>query len=195
MRTSEKVDKILPALIKVKSKLQAVSKSANNPFFKSKYADLNTYLDEVEQHLELNELVLFQPVSVNESGANVVESIIMDSTGQFVASQMTVVSKEADMQKLGSAITYARRYTLGALLAMKAEDDDGNHASGKTDKPRAAAPATPSAQQVVSVIADSKPAVAEAPKAAARPSFRRPTKAAAPAAAPTETIESSGDDL
>lgn len=130
MKTSEKVDKILPALIKVKSVLQAVTKGANNPFFKSKYADLNTYLDEVEKHLAENGLVLLQPVSVN-LGVNVVESILMDASGQFVSSEMTVVTKEQDMQKLGSAITYARRYTLGALLAMKAEDDDGNSASSK----------------------------------------------------------------
>lgn len=136
MKTSEKVDKILPALILVKSKLQAVAKSANNPFFKSKYADLNTYLDEVEKHLEVNGLVLLQPVSINPlTGANIVESIIMHAaSGQFVSSEMTVVTKEQDMQKLGSAITYARRYTLGPLLAMKAEDDDGNTASNKAPR-------------------------------------------------------------
>jgi hypothetical protein len=52
MITSEKLDKILPALANVKAELGAVLKSANNPFFKSKYADLNTYLDEVEERLK-----------------------------------------------------------------------------------------------------------------------------------------------
>lgn len=124
------LNKILPALAKVKSQLGAVSKKANNPFFKSKYADLNTYLDEVEPLLEENGLLLLQPV-VSYSDHNVVVSRILHvESGQSVESSMKLVG-DTDMQKAGSGITYARRYTLGALLSMKAEDDDGNSASGK----------------------------------------------------------------
>jgi hypothetical protein len=137
MKTSEQLDKIIPALMTVKSKLQAVTKGANNPFFKSKYADLNTYLDEVEPLLAENELVLFQPVRVGDLGANIVASVIMHKSGQFVSSEMNVASQNLDAQKLGAAVTYFRRYTLGALLAMKAEDDDGNAASGKTTEKKA----------------------------------------------------------
>lgn len=132
MKTSEQVNEILEAVMKVKAKLQAVTKSSNNPFFKSKYADLNTHLEAVEPLLEENGLMLLQPVTINALGVNVVSSTIINKNGQFVSSEMTVVTKEQDMQKLGSAITYARRYTLGSLLSMKAEDDDGNNASDKT---------------------------------------------------------------
>lgn len=199
MKTSEQLDKVLPAIMAVKTKLQAVTKSANNPFFKSKYADLNTYLDEVEPLLEANELVLLQPVTVIET-ANIVSSIIMHKSGQFISSEMSVVNAP-DMQKLGSAITYARRYTLGALLSMKAEDDDGNGAVGKTPAPKAAAtkPTPAKAAELTpapTTTTTAAPATESKLLPPDRPSFRRPggakpTPAAAPAPAPT----SNGDDL
>lgn len=134
MNTSPQIDKIVPALIAVKSKLQAVTKDANNPFFKSKYADLGAHLDAVEPLLAENGLVLTQPTGIHPTtGKNTVSSILMHTSGQYISSVMALVSKdENDMQKLGSAVTYGRRYTLGALLGMKAEDDDGNAASGKS---------------------------------------------------------------
>lgn len=195
MRTSEKVDKVLPALLKVKANLQAVSKDTNNPFFKSKYADLNAYLDAVEALLNENGLILFQPV-VETTGTNVVTSRIYEAaSGQFVESSMKLIG-DNDMQKAGSGVTYARRYTLGSLLAMKAEDDDGNSSVGKT---KAAAPA---AKRVVAAIAtnvEKAEAKTEAPTAApvaanARPSFKRPDKAAVAAPAPVSTETTSNDD-
>jgi len=189
MITSTEVNKVLPALKAVKSKLQAVAKKANNPFFKSKYADLNTYLEEVEPLLEEAGLVLMQPVVSIVTNNMVVSRIYHVETGQYVESSMRLVG-ETDMQKAGSAVTYARRYTLGALLSMKAEDDDGNHAVGKTDKPKTATTTTSSGGSSVSTSA---PAITNAPiTTAARPSFRKPSK---PAAAPVQETESSGDDL
>lgn len=175
MRTSENVDKVLPALAVVKSKLQAVTKGANNPYFKSKYADLNTHLDAVEPLLEENGLVLFQPTEATTEG-NVVKSVVVHpESGQFVESSIKLVG-EADMQKVGSAVTYGRRYTLGSLLSMKAEDDDGESAVGRgkkttTTKSAAAKPATK--------------------KASGKPSFRdrkkqTPTKSAPVASTTTD---------
>lgn len=134
-------NKILTKLFKIKKELGAVVKSANNPFFKSKYADLNTYLDEVEPRLEADNMMLLQPCSVDALGNNVVSSIIIDiESGQSVTSEMKLVG-DNDMQKAGGGITYARRYTLGSLLSMQAEDDDGNtavrgKASKKADAPK-----------------------------------------------------------
>jgi hypothetical protein len=185
VKTSEQLDKIIPALMTVKSKLQAVTKGANNPFFKSKYADLNTYLDEVEPLLAENELVLFQPVRVGDLGANIVASVIMHKSGQFVSSEMNVASQNLDAQKLGAAVTYFRRYTLGALLAMKAEDDDGNVASGKTTE-RKAAPQTTTTPATETKTESAKPA---------RTGFRDRLKNKTAAAPVTTETVSSGDDL
>lgn len=185
MKTSEQVNEILEAVMKVKAKLQAVTKSSNNPFFKSKYADLNTHLEAVEPLLEENGLMLLQPVTINALGVNVVSSTIINKNGQFVSSEMTVVTKEQDMQKLGSAITYARRYTLGSLLSMKAEDDDGNNASDKTTKQVAQTNQTSVKAEVV---------VQTAPKD--KPSFRNyKKKTEVIEAQKVEETTSSGDDI
>lgn len=121
---------ILPKLAKVKANLSGVKKDVKNTFFKSSYADLNAHLDAVEPLLEENGLVLVQPVYTIE-GSNYVKTVIYDvETGESVESCMKLVG-DADMQKVGSAVTYARRYTLGSLLGMKAVDDDGEMAVGR----------------------------------------------------------------
>lgn len=132
MKTSEQTNEILQALLEVKKELCAVSKSANNPFFKSKYADLNTHLDEVEPRLEKEGCILLQPVNVD----NTVETrIVHVKSGQWISSEMQLINSKNTMQEIGSAITYARRYTLGALLSMKAEDDDGEKSMSRATKP------------------------------------------------------------
>jgi hypothetical protein len=138
MKTSNELDAVLPALAKVKAELEAVSKSSNNPFFKSKYADLNTHLDEVEPRLAKEGLLLLQPVNTDiVTGNSTVESRIYHTkTGQYVSSEMSLVLGKSTMQDAGSAVTYARRYTLGALLSMKAEDDDANKISGRDNSSR-----------------------------------------------------------
>lgn len=174
--------KVLAKLAKVKAELQILTKSANNPFYKSKYADLNTHLDEVEPRLEKEGLLLLQPVSIcYMTGKNKVSSIIYDvESGESIESSMTLVG-ETDMQKAGSAITYGRRYTLGSLLAMQAEDDDANVASNKTTKAVSTKQPVPENKTYVGSASESKAAT----PATTRPSFR---KKAAPAI-------SSGDDI
>lgn len=123
--------KVIKSLFEVKKELGILSKSADNPFFRSKYADLNTHLQAVEPLLQKNDLILTQPVSVTANGENVVTTTLTHvPSGESIESRMKLVG-EVDMQKSGSAITYARRYTLGSLLAMQAEDDDGESAVGR----------------------------------------------------------------
>lgn len=128
-RAQEQMVSLSKKIFNVKQELGSVKKTSNNPFFKSKYADLNSHLDLVEPVLEKHGLVLLQPTRCTSATTSMVETQIHDvETGAMVTSALPVQGD--DMQKLGSAITYARRYTLGALLGLKAEDDDGNIASG-----------------------------------------------------------------
>lgn len=117
----------------VKKELGKLVKSANNPFFKSKYADLNTHIAAVEPLLEKQGLVLLQPNhALRGDGGNMVVTEVRDiETGASVQSSLALPPL-TDMQKLGGAITYARRYTLGSLFAMQAEDDDGETAAGRS---------------------------------------------------------------
>lgn len=187
MKTSDKVDVIFPLIFKVKKDLKSVAKTSNNPYFKSKYADLNSHIDAVEDLLEANDLVLSQP-TVGDSTGNYVETRITHApTGQFIEASIKLVG-ETDMQKVGSAVTYARRYTLGALLSMKAVDDDAALASGKV----LTVNNTNMSGTSVKVNASNSTPTASQEVAKAKPSFRRPTKVEKPVSISTQPSE---DDL
>ena len=115
---------IYKKLLAAKKEIGKISKDSTNPFFKSKYFDVNALLEHVEPILQAYGLVLLQPIK-----DNVVLTIIVDSeSGKQIESGITLPNL-TDPQKLGSAITYYRRYTLQSLLGLQAEDDDANKAS------------------------------------------------------------------
>ena len=127
----EKTINIYSRLSEVKKEIGAISKDSTNPFFKSKYFDINGLLKHVEPLLSKNGLLLLQPIS-----EGLVYSQIIDvESGDKVESSM-LMSSLNDPQKMGSMITYYRRYTLQSLLGLQAEDDDANAAS-KATKPKA----------------------------------------------------------
>ena len=115
---------LLTALANVKKEVGVLSKTETNPFFKSKYFDINSLIQQVEPLLEKNGLVLLQPIL----NGVVTSEIWHVETSQKVSSEINL-GTISDPQKLGSAITYYRRYTLQSLLGLQAEDDDGNKAS------------------------------------------------------------------
>lgn len=122
---------LLKKLSEVKKEIGAISKDSENPFFKSKYFDINKLIEQVEPKLEAHGLLLMQPIEAN----NVISVIYEVETGDKVQSMMKLPELN-DPQKMGSAITYYRRYTLQSLLALQAEDDDGNRASVAPPKPK-----------------------------------------------------------
>lgn len=120
------------------SKLKAVrdavgvlEKSAVNPFFKSKYIDINGLLDVLNPALNEQGLTLLQPLS-NVAGRPAVRTIIKDGDNVLIDDAVALPDLQ-DPQKMGACITYYRRYALISLFALQAEDDDGNMASGKTE--------------------------------------------------------------
>jgi hypothetical protein len=122
-------------LFHAKADLGKVPKDSVNPYFKSKYFDINSLLEHVEPVLQKHGLLVLQPVSGDS-----VTTIITDvETGSQIASSAPLTTK-GDPQKLGSEITYLRRYTLQSLLALQAEDDDANAASGRNAQPVAQKP-------------------------------------------------------
>jgi hypothetical protein len=119
---------IYKKLLAAKKELGKISKDSTNPFFKSKYFDVNALLEHVEPILQSHGLLLMQPI---EDGL-LVKTVIYDcDSGESVSSEMNLPSLN-DPQKIGSAITYYRRYTLQSLLGLQAEDDDANKASRPT---------------------------------------------------------------
>tara|TARA_R110000737_G_scaffold27402_1_gene46101 strand:- start:188 stop:685 length:498 start_codon:yes stop_codon:yes gene_type:complete len=117
-------------LSEVKKEIGAISKDSTNPFFKSKYFDINGLLKHTEPLLQKNGLLLLQPIIKGE----VFSEIIDIESGESVTSSIPLPEIN-DPQKLGSAITYFRRYTLQSLLGLQAEDDDANAASKASNTP------------------------------------------------------------
>jgi hypothetical protein len=111
-------------LAELKKEIGKVKKNATNPHFKNNYADINAILDSVEPLMESKGLLLLQPLKEGY----VSTQIYCIETGESVSSELKLPDIQ-DPQKIGSAITYYRRYTLQSLLGLQAEDDDGHKAS------------------------------------------------------------------
>jgi hypothetical protein len=128
VRTSESITTIAPALVKAQRAMQAAAKSATNPHFKSKYADLATVIEAVKGPLNEQEIVCLQGVTSDSTGV-MVETRLQHASGEWIADTLFMPVVQQTPQAYGSAITYARRYQLQAFVLLPAEDDDGNKAS------------------------------------------------------------------
>lgn len=125
---SATIGKLAAALSKAQAILEAAKKDANNPFFKSKYADLSSVWAAVRGPLTANELSILQEPST-DSGKIIVTTTLMHSSGEYVRSSLSMPVVKQDPQGYGSAVTYARRYALQSVMGIAPEDDDGNAAS------------------------------------------------------------------
>tara|TARA_R100000742_G_C4279508_1_gene104287 strand:- start:7661 stop:8182 length:522 start_codon:yes stop_codon:yes gene_type:complete len=110
-------------LYKLQLEIGIISKDVTNPFYKSKYFDINSLIGQLHPLLKKHGLLLLQPIIDDK-----VYSIITEINGDGKVESSIKLPEMLDPQKLGSAITYFRRYTLQSLLALQAEDDDGNKA-------------------------------------------------------------------
>ena len=124
---TKEVKSIDQKLFELQNEIGKIKKDKNNPFHKSKYFDINSLLDALKPELQKQKLLLKQPINDNK-----VYSIIIDIESGDQESCYLDLQQNDNPQKVGSEITYYRRYTLQSLLALEAEDDDGNDASGNT---------------------------------------------------------------
>lgn len=124
------MNNLLKKIFNAKASFNAIKKSADNPYFKSKYADLPSILEEVEEKLYNEGLIILQP-TVHIGDKNFVETRIVDTeTGCSISSFTEILFVQNNAQSQGSGITYARRYGLQSLLCLSVVDDDGNLATG-----------------------------------------------------------------
>lgn len=129
MNRSDQLNELAKALCNVQKLLKPAAKDANNPFFKSKYADLNSIWDACRDLLGANGLSVVQTNQITLEGV-IVETVLLHSSGQFISGELYLPLAKHDAQGVGSAITYGRRYGLASMLGIVAdEDDDGNYAS------------------------------------------------------------------
>jgi len=154
MERSETIGKLAAAVVKVQAALKPVKKETENPFFHSKYADLTSIIEECRPHLVEQGIALFQlpgeskqlgtiterhekdgTVEETMIGAIDLTTMLVHESGEFIAQTLSLPYQIKSPQSAGSALSYARRYGLQAILGIAADDDDGNAAAG-TGQPK-----------------------------------------------------------
>ena len=140
---------IASALVKAQKAFGPALKTSTNPHFRSRYADLSACVEAVITGLNDNGIALIQQTHDSESGV-CVETLFLHESGESLsAGKLHVPATKQDAQGYGSALTYARRYSLMAACGIAPEDDDGNAASrtsvpqARTTVTKVLAPATP----------------------------------------------------
>ena len=120
----------------LRNKIDAVKKSNNNPFFKSKYADINT-IERIVEPIEYEVgLTHFITSTVAEDGSQLLTLTVADvESGETLTSTLKVILAKNDMQQLISGHTYGRRGLLVSFYSLESEDDDGNSVSNNYDNP------------------------------------------------------------
>ena len=137
------MDKIAAALVKAQRAFAPALKSSTNPHFKSKYADLAACVEAVIDALNDNGIALIQKQHPNETGVSVETVFVHESGETLSAGILSVPAAKHDPQGYGSALTYARRYSLMAACGIAPEDDDGNASSKRPEARPEARPEQP----------------------------------------------------
>ena len=134
MNKSDSIKEIAPALTAAIAAIEPVKKDGVNPHFRSHYATLAAVIDATREPLAANGLAVMQFPIIAVRDFLGIETVILHKSGEWIGSETTVPLAKNDPQGYGSAMTYARRYGLMAVLGIAAEDDDGNAASGAPEK-------------------------------------------------------------
>lgn len=129
------MQKIASALVKAQKGFGSALKTSSNPHFKSRYADLAACVEAVIDSLNDNGIALIQQTHECDNGVIVETTFIHESGEVFSAGKLHVPASKHDAQGYGSALTYARRYSLMAAAGIAPEDDDGNAATARPSAP------------------------------------------------------------
>ncbi len=129
MQKSDEINELAGALTKAQCKLEGAKMDGENPFFKAKYATLASVWDACRKPLTDNGLSVVQTCSVGEGEGLVLNTTLLHTSGQWIGGELAVKPTKNDPQGIGSAITYARRYGLAAIVGICPEDDDAESAT------------------------------------------------------------------
>lgn len=124
---SPELNKLMEALAKAQLEMDVASTDSVNPFFKSRYADLASVVKASRPVLAKNGLSVIQRTLTGEDGKVYMHARLCHASGQWIESIMEVRPPKADIQALGSHLTYLRRYLYSSLVGVVTsdEDDDG----------------------------------------------------------------------
>jgi hypothetical protein len=130
MTHSEQINELAAALAKAQGQIEGAKKDSINPHFKNRYADLSSVWDACREALTTNGLSVVQSAENCEAGYGVT-TMLLHTSGQWMRGTLYLKPTKDDPQGAGSALTYARRYALSAMIGIAPEDDDANAASVK----------------------------------------------------------------
>lgn len=140
--SKELTNRFATAFISAQKEMESAKKDSSNPFFKSKYADINAVHEASLPSLHKYGIAPLQPI-IQKDGKNYVRTILIHESGETMESigippcdVEIIYSKQNDAQSQGSGITYARRYGLQSLVNIGAEDDDGEGTKAKIKTPQ-----------------------------------------------------------
>lgn len=152
MKKSDSIGKLALALSKAQAEMKAAIKDAENPFFKSKYANLESVWEAVRRPLADNELSVSQLTEyVSDAKCFCIITMIMHSSGEYVSGEYPLIAKDNSAQAMGSATSYGRRYALEAALGVSRGDDDGEHAQLR-EAPRNHIPIATSGTEAITAL-------------------------------------------
>ncbi len=143
MQKSETISELAKALSKMQGELKSVSKDSTNPFYKMRYASLDAIWDTVRKPLSSNGLSVIQTTYELEDKIYL-ETVLLHTSSEWVSTYLPINALKQEPQAIGSAITYARRYSLSAILGISADEDDD--AEGTTEHEKKKEKITPSQQ-------------------------------------------------
>jgi len=123
----ETVKNIYIQLFDLQNEIGAISKTETNPFYKSKYVDINGLLEQLKPLLEKHGLIVLQPLTHIE-GKPAISTMIASTITDTKLESTIPLPENPDPQKMGAIITYFRRYALQSLFLLQAEDDDAQSA-------------------------------------------------------------------
>lgn len=126
----ENKSNIYTKILAVQSEIGTLKKDKDNPYFKSKYLDINGIIEQLLPLLQKHKLCVTQPLS-SLDGKPAIMTVVSDTESDAEVISKTPLPETAKAQDMGSAVTYLRRYSLQSFFLLQAEDDDGNSASGK----------------------------------------------------------------
>lgn len=130
---SKEIDKLAAALSKAQAQIRSAAKDSVNPHFKSKYADLASVWEACRDPLTSNGLSVVQLPRADGKQVTLFY-MLLHSSGQYISGELVLTAVQETPQAIGSAITYARRYTLAALVGIAQDDDDGNASTKSVTK-------------------------------------------------------------
>ncbi len=142
MDRSKDINELVEALAKAQGEFASVEQSGYNKHFKSSYATLDDIIAAVKEPLSKNGLAYMQFFGQDESGQTLT-TMLAHENGQFISTMVRIVVSgpgSNEMHRLGSTLTYLRRYMLAALLGVNSETDDDGNASGQRDNGKQQAP-------------------------------------------------------